>query len=246
MFEECHLGPKGSILDCVIRLDLVSELGCNLGSDRVSDWIVYRIGNNFEEPHLGLKGSILDRVIRLDCNNGTWMQSLIGSCIGSDRLSDWIVYLFRSCIGSATILRNLTWDWKAPSWIVLSDWISYLNSDAISDRIVYQIGKRTSPGTERLRLGWFRSCYRRGRGWEGPRRTGNHRQSSVPAKFVYLKGWFKKGAGGHDLSMIIANILLYSLCLNCPNVCLCKSLSELQIFKLTRNGASVSLRHCLS
>ena len=84
------MGLKVSILDRVIRLDLVSELGCNLESDHVSVWIVYRIGNNFEEPHLGLKGSILDRVIGLD------LVSELGCDLGPDRVSDW--------------QKNLTWD----------------------------------------------------------------------------------------------------------------------------------------
>ena len=44
--------------------------------------------------------------------------------------------------------------------------------------------------------------------------------------------------------MIFAYFLqYYSVSLNCANVCLCKSLSELQIFKLTRNGSSISSKH---
>ena len=65
------------------------------------------------------------------------------------------------------------------------------------------------PVTEMPHLGLFRSCCRTGQGWAEPHRTGTHRRSSEPEKHV------------------TSSFLPSGLFVNCANVCLCKSLSEL-------------------
>ena len=65
------------------------------------------------------------------------------------------------------------------------------------------------PVTEMPHLGLSRSCCRTGRGWAEPHRTGTHRRSSEPEKHV------------------TSSFLPSGLFVNCANVCLCKSLSEL-------------------
>ena len=65
------------------------------------------------------------------------------------------------------------------------------------------------PVTEMLHPGLFRSCCQTSRGWAEPHRTGTHRRSSEPEKDV------------------TSSFLPSRLVVNCANVCLCKSLSEL-------------------
>ena len=65
------------------------------------------------------------------------------------------------------------------------------------------------PETEMPHPGLSRSCCRTGRGWAEPRRTGTHRRLYEPEKHV------------------TSSFVPSGLFVNCANVCLCKSLSEL-------------------
>ena len=102
-----------------------------------------------------------------------------------------------------------TCNWKALSSIVLNG--KRGGTTGIWDEtlrcMVCCCGKE--PVTEMLHPGLSRSCCQTGRGWAEPRRTGTHRRLYEPEKHV------------------TSSFLPSGLFVNCANVCLCKSLSEL-------------------
>ena len=78
-----------------------------------------------------LGGFILDgnRLSTLDCVFGLDCVSDQKQCWqklpGTERLHLGLRYWIGLRIGSKTVLIEITWDWKAPSWIVLLDRIAY-------------------------------------------------------------------------------------------------------------------------
>ena len=112
-----------------------------------------------------------------------------------------------------------TCNWKALSSIVLNGfrrkWEKggtkgiYGTKHCDAGSVVLVVVIEDVPVTEMPHLGLFRSCCRTSRGWAEPRRTGTHRRSSEPEKDV------------------TSSFLPSRLFVNCANVCLCKSLSEL-------------------
>ena len=136
----------------------------------------------------------------------------------------------------ASFWMEIACEWKAPSWIALLDRIAYRIRNSV-DRNYLGLKGSILDGLDHV-VGQV----------EGEERLVEletivnrpHLCNFSSTRFVQKGGesWFV-----HDHCKYSA---IYSLCLNCANVCLCKSLSELQIFKLTRSGGSISSRHCLS